>query len=51
MNEITDEGWNPAGHRRGTERALAAALALAGVAGVAWLVGMVYVIAIWVLPG
>jgi hypothetical protein len=51
VNQITDEGRIPGGHSGGTERALAPALALAGVAGAAWLVGMVYVIAGWALPG
>ncbi|MCW2871927.1 hypothetical protein [Actinacidiphila oryziradicis] len=51
MNEIMNEGWNPAGRSRGTERALAAGLAVAGVAGVLWLVAMVYVIAAWALSG
>ncbi|MEE1942876.1 hypothetical protein V1L54_26275 [Streptomyces sp. TRM 70361] len=37
--------------RRGLERGLTVAFALAGTLAVAWLVGMVYVIGSWALGG
>jgi hypothetical protein len=42
MNGITNER---------TERLVAASLAAAGIAGLAWLVAMVYVIAMWSANG
>jgi hypothetical protein len=36
---------------RRTDRAVAAGLAVAGAVGVAWLAGMVYVIAAWSMAG